>query len=153
MSRFRFRLQTVLDHRERVERDKMRLLADAQRELVAAQERVRDLRADYERTGEELRVRHAELQGMELYNYYAHMDYVLRGIREAEKVVSTCEIQVARAQVNLLAARRDKQILDKLKERRKTVFDNEQRAAEQKMFDDLNARRYGRGETGLGGTA
>jgi flagellar FliJ protein len=152
MPQFRFRLQTVLDHRERIERDKKRILAAAQRELFAAQERVAGLRADYERTGEELRVKHAELDAMGLYNYYAHMDFVLRAIREAEVVVSACELDVARAQINLLTARREKQILDKLKERRRTAFENEQRSAEQKMIDDLNARRYGRGENGLGGT-
>jgi flagellar FliJ protein len=153
MPRFRFRLQTVLDHRDRIERDKKRLLAVAQRALNEAEERLAAMRADYERTGEELRVKHAELDAMELYNYYAHMDFVLRAIRDVETQVAALALEVEHAKGVLLAARRDKQILEKLKERRRATFENEQAAAELKAIDDLNSRREGRGSSALGGTS
>jgi flagellar protein FliJ len=153
MPRFRFRLQSVLDHRERIERDKQRLLAIAQRDLVAAQTRLAELRDDYERTGEELRAKHRELDAMSLYNYYAHMDFVLRAIRDVEVRVAACEAEVERAKAVLLSARKDKKILETLKERRREVFEIQQRAEEQSMLDDLNARRYGRDRAGLGGTS
>ena len=147
MPRFRFRLQTVLDHREGIEREKRRLLAVAQRALDEAEQRLAEMRADYERTGEELRVKHSELDTMELYNYYAHMDYVLRGIREVELQVQALALDAERAKVALLYARRNKKILETLKERRRAAFDSEQAAIEQKMIDDLNARRHGQGGT------
>ncbi|HXP93520.1 MAG TPA: flagellar export protein FliJ [Candidatus Binatia bacterium] len=153
MPRFRFRLQTVLDHRDRIERDKKRLLALAQRALNEAEKRLAEMRADYERTGEELRVKHAELDAMELYNYYAHMDYVLRGIREVEVQVTALALEVEHAKVALLMARRDKKILETLKERRRETFENEQAATEQKLIDDLNSRRHGRESNALGGTS
>lgn len=152
MARFHFRLQTVLDHRDRIERDKQRLLAMAQQALAAAQARVAALRDDYERTGEELRVKHAELDAMELYNYYAHMDFVLRAIRDAEAKAAALSLDVERAKVALLMARRDKKILETLKQRRRDAFDLEEKATEQRALDDLNARRFGRETTGLGGT-
>jgi flagellar FliJ protein len=151
MPRFRFRLQSVLDHRDRIERDKQRLLALAQRELLEAEARLQAMREDYERTGEELRVKHAELDAMGLYNYYAHMDYVLRGIREVEVQVAALSLDVERAKSALLAARKDRKILETLKDHRRAAFENEQASNEQKMIDDLNSRRQGR-ESSMGGT-
>ena len=152
MPRFRFRLQSVLEHRERIESEKQRLLAIAQRDLAEAQTRLLELRTDYERTGEELRAKHAELDAMGLYNYYAHMDFVLRAIRSVEDRVAACELAVGRAKTALMSARKDKKILETLKERRKTAFDTQQRVDEQNMLDDLNARRFGR-KTESGGSA
>jgi flagellar protein FliJ len=153
MPRFRFRLQTVLDHRDRIERDKKRLLALAQRELLEAEGRLAAMREDYERTGEELRVKHSELDAMELYNYYAHMDFVLRGIRTAEVQVSSLALQVEYAKGALLAARKDKKVLETLKDRRRETFDSDQAATEQKLIDDMNSRRHGRDSNPLGGTS
>jgi len=90
---------------------------------------------------------------MELYNYYAHMDYVLRGIREVEVQVTALALEVEHAKVALLMARRDKKILETLKERRRETFENEQAATEQKLIDDLNSRRHGRESNALGGTS
>lgn len=151
MPHFRFRLQTVLDHRDRIERDKQRLLALTQRELFEAETRLQEKRDDYERTGEELRAKHAELDAAGLYNYYAHMDFVLRAIREIEVQVAVLALDVERAKGALLAARKDRKILETLKDRRRATFENEQAANEQKLLDDLNARRHGR-ESSLGGT-
>lgn len=153
MPRFRFRLQIVLEHRERIERDKQRVLAGKQRDLALAQGRLAELNADYARTGEELRLRHAELDTMELYNYYQYLDFVLRGIRSSEERVAACEAEVAHAQRVLAEARKQKKILETLKERRREAFDVEMRAAEQRDLDDLNARRYGREHSGLGGAS
>jgi flagellar FliJ protein len=153
MPRFRFRLQAVLDHRERIEGEKQRLLAIAQRDLAAAQTRLFEQRDDYQRTGEELRAKHGELDAMGLYNYYAHMDFVLRGIRNSEERVAACEVDVHRAKSVLLNARKDKKVLETLKDRRREAFDTKQRAEEQNMLDDLNARRYGHDQTGLGGNS
>jgi flagellar FliJ protein len=152
MARFRFRLQSVLDHRERVERKKQRLLASAQRKLLEAEESLQRLRDEYERTAEMLRVKHAELDAMGLYNHYAHMDYVMRGIRVAETKVAACAQEVEQAQAALMNARRRKKILETLRERRRKAFEVEQAAQEQRMIDDLNARRHGRDSTVLGGT-
>lgn len=151
MPQFRFRLQTVLDHRDRIEHEKQRLLAIAQRNQMAAQARLSTLRDEYSRTGLALRQKHADFDAMSLYNHYAHLDYVLRAIRDQEQRVAALAAETERAKLALLAARKDRKVLETLKERRRTAFETEQRLVEQKTFDDLNARRYGRGQNPLGG--
>jgi flagellar FliJ protein len=152
MPLFRFRLQIVLEHRERIERDKQSILAVKQRDLQVAQERLDGLNDDYVRTGEELRVKHAQLDTNELYNYYSYLDYVLRGIRSSEERVAACRAEVEFAQRVLAEARKQKKILEVLKERRREAFDAEMFAVEQRDLDDLNARRYGRAHSRFGGT-
>jgi flagellar FliJ protein len=152
MPRFRFRLQMVLEHRARIERDKQGILAAKQRDLQVAQDRLAGLNEDYVRTGEELRLKHAELDTNELYNYYSYLDYVLRGIRSSEERVAACEAEVEYAQRILAEARKQKKILELLKERRRETFDADMLAMEQRDLDDLNARRYGREHSGFGGT-
>jgi flagellar export protein FliJ len=79
------------------------------------------------------------------------MDFVLRAIREIEVQVAALMLQVEYAKGALLAARKDRKILETLKDHRRQTFEDEQASNEQKMIDDLNARRHGR-ESTLGGT-
>jgi flagellar export protein FliJ len=144
MTTFRFRLDPVLGHRERAEREAAgahaKMLAD---QLVA--ERMRDeLVNRRDQMRDELIARHARFDGDHLRATYAHLGYLDRAIRAAQERVDACVAETARAHRKLVETARDRKVLETLKARRRETFDLERAQAEQRELDDLNARLFER---------
>ena len=144
MTAFKFRLEPVLGHRERLEReragDHARALADR---LAAEQDR-----DDIIRRREAARTRlvrdHASLDADTLRATYVHLDYLDRAIVAAQQRVDACADETERARLRLVGAARDRKVLEALKERRREAFDLDVALADQRELDDLNARLYER---------
>ena len=152
MPRFVFKLEPVLTLRERVEREKHALLAAAERDMAAAQTRLRAVEEEYDRRRLEV-CGHHSFAADELRNAYAHMDFLARTADEWRTRVAACFAEVDRARRILLAATRDKKVIERLKERRHEAFQAEQSVIEQREVDDQNARRYCESIVIDGGTA
>jgi flagellar export protein FliJ len=141
---FRFRLDPVLGHRERLEReragDHARMLAiqlaaeQARDELIARRDGARD----------RLVREHARLDVIELRATYVHLDYLDRAIVGAHQRVAAAAIDTEQARQRLVGAARDRQVLATLKDRRREAFDLEASRVEQRELDDLNARAFER---------
>jgi flagellar biosynthesis chaperone FliJ len=131
MSRFRFRLQPVLDVRERVQDERQRDLALKKRDLVEAETALAALEADRDDQ------RAALVRGH-------------RAIEDQAVRVSACGDEVDRAKAKLVAANTDRKVLETLRTRRRDAFNAEVAQAEQREVDDQNARRYGRAQTERG---
>ncbi|HTW82551.1 MAG TPA: flagellar export protein FliJ [Candidatus Sulfotelmatobacter sp.] len=142
--RFRFRLDPVLQHRERVEReragDHARMLA-AQLAAEAARD---DLIGRRDGARDRLIREHATLDVVELRATYVHLDYLDRAIVGAQQKVATAKVDTEQARLKLVDAARDRQVLDTLKERRREAFALEENRVEQRELDDLNARLFER---------
>jgi flagellar export protein FliJ len=144
MTAFRFRLDPVLAHRERTERERAgeyaRMLAD---QLAA--ERARDeLAARRDALRQDLAEHHNQLDGNRLRATYTHLEYLDRAIRASDERVAACAAETARSQTRLIAAARDRKVLETLKERRREAFDHDAALAQQRELDDLNARLFER---------
>lgn len=144
MTKFRFRLDPVLGHRERAEREAAGVHAKMLADQLAA-ERMRDDLVD-RRDGMrgELIERHMRFDADHLRATYAHLDYLDRAIRAADERVAACVAETARAHTKLVEAARERKVLETLKERRREAFDLEVAQAEQRELDDLNARSFER---------
>ena len=144
MTRFRFQLDPVLGHRERVEQeragDHARVLAD---QLSA--ERVRD---EIMRKRDVLRLRlvreHATFEAETLRSTYTHLNYLDRALTAAEQRVDACMAETERARLRLIDAAKDRKVLETLKQRRHEAFQLDVALAEQRDLDDQNARLYER---------
>lgn len=144
MPRFVFRLDPVLEHRERIENERHVVFAAAMNRLADA-ERVRDdliVRRDSMR--ERLHSHHGEMDSDELRATYAHCDYLDRSIIEQEAVVKMARDVANAERARLLEATKGKKILETLKEHRREVHETEAAAREQAETDDINARRFDR---------
>jgi flagellar protein FliJ len=144
MMTFRFRLDPVLEHRERTERERAgehaRMLAD---QLAA--ERLRDdLTARRDELRRELSEHHNQFDADRLRATYGHLDYLDRAIRAADERVAACVAEAARTQARLIEAARERKVLETLKDRRREAFDLEAALAQQRELDDLNARLFER---------
>ncbi len=146
MARFRFGLQPVLEHRERLESQHRQRLAAAKRDLLEAHAR-RDALTEELRSGSEvLRTSHGRFSADELRGHYAYLHGLAKAIEEHEVRVTACASHVERAQAALVNASRDKAVLDTLKSRRRDAYDAEASLAEARELDDANARAFGRRE-------
>src|SRR5450755_3562844 len=146
MSRFRFRLQPVLDVRERVQDERQRELALKQRDLAEAQAVLADLQRDRETRRDALTRDHRSFGVEELRAAYAHLAYLDRSIDEQTVRVAACTDEVTHAQAKLVAANTDRKVLETLRTRRHDAFRADAALLEQREVDDQNARRYGRAQ-------
>lgn len=142
--RFRFRLDPVLGHRERVETEKAGEHARALRDKLAAEEQRDDLIGRRAATRDMLVRDHAKLDGDTLRATYVHLDYLDRAIVASQQRVDACAAETERARLRLVDAAKDRKVLETLKQRRREAFDLESSLADQRELDDLNARLHDR---------
>lgn len=144
MPKFVFRLDPVLDYRQRLEDEQQVALAAAISALRSA-EAVRD---DYMNRRAEMRsrllLRHAEMESVELRATYAHCDFLDRSIVAQQRVVAEAKAKADLERTKLVVKTKDKKVLSVLKDRRRELFDSEAAAADQRENDEINSRSYDR---------
>jgi flagellar FliJ protein len=138
---FTFNLQSLLEMRERIEDEKKRDfalgMAEHQRTLVrlkAAQdeldESLRKLRADIMRS---------DPRAME--DAHAEVTYLREQVRLAQVAVDNAARKLDELRVKLKEASKDKNVLEKLKERRREAYFEARRLREEEEIDDSNVIR------------
>ena len=144
MAKFAFRLDPVLDHRQRLEDEQQRAFAAALSVLTQA-EAVRD---DYIARRAEMRERlttqHNSMDSIDLRATYAHCDYLDRSIVAQQVVIDAARVEVEKERAKLVLKVQDKKVLEVLKERRRDTFESEANALEQAESDEINSRHYHR---------
>lgn len=149
--KFSFALQPVLEHRKRIEDQKQQALATRQRAWEDARRELDRLNDEFRSNSRELRERHIEFDVEELRLRYAHLQFLDRMIDAQIKVVAERQVALDRARKDLIAASKDRKVVDKLKERRKLAYTAEGLRVEQIELDDGNARMEGRLQRHAGG--
>jgi flagellar protein FliJ len=148
VKKFKFGLQPVLDHRKRLEDEKQLILAEKKRAHDQALSELDRLNGEFRKHAEMLRLRHAELKTGELQSLYAHLQFLDRCTVAQIRIVAERRVALDRARADLLAASKEKKIVEKLKERRREAFALEAQRVEQKELDDANARRWAHSHAG-----
>jgi len=144
VAKFAFRLDRVLDHRQRLE-DEQQIVLGAALSALRAAEAVRD---DYIARRGEMRERlllhHGEMESVELRATYAHCDYLDRSIVAQQRVIDAARLQADRERATLVVKTKDKKVLAVLRERRRETFESEVAAIEQRESDEINSRSFDR---------
>jgi flagellar FliJ protein len=146
MSAFKFALEPVLEHRERIEDEKQQVLAHRLRDLKAAEDELARLNGEFKRYSTALREDHAKLSSEELRWHYAHLEYLDRCMTMQHGVILQRRAAVERARTDLVAASKERKVIEKLKDRRLEEHQAQQAAQEQKDLDDTNNRRFVRND-------
>ncbi len=144
MTRFRFRLEPVLDHRERIERERAGEHARKLAEQLEAQRVLEDLIARRDATRSKLTREHTTIDATMLRAAYTHLEYLDRAIVATEQRVDACADETERARLDLVGAAKDRKVLETLKDRRREAFELDAALADQREMDDLNARLFER---------
>lgn len=143
-TRFRFTLTPVLELRERVERERAADHAMALAEQLTAERRRDELCERRDALRDDLVREHGGLDVTTLRATYAHLDYLDRGIIEADAEIVTRRAATEGARLALVAAAKDRKVLETLRDRRREAHDAEVALADQRDLDDLNARSFDR---------
>jgi flagellar FliJ protein len=144
MPKFAFRLDPVLDYRQRLEDEQQIVFAAA----ASAQRSAEAQRDDYivrrAAMRERLHLHHNQMDGIELRATYAHCDFLDRSIVAQQLVVDQARAKADQERAKLVVKTKDKKILAVLKERRREIFESEAAATEQRESDEINSRFYDR---------
>jgi flagellar FliJ protein len=128
---FTFNLQSLLEMRERIEDEKKRDfalgMAEHQRTLVR-------LKAAQDELDESLRKLRADIMRSEV-------TYLREQVRLAQVAVDNAARKLDELRVKLKEASKDKNVLEKLKERRREAYFEARRLREEEEIDDSNVIR------------
>jgi flagellar FliJ protein len=149
--KFSFALQPVLDHRQRIEDEKKQVVAARMRACDEAKAELDRLNAEFREESSLLRTQHKRFDAESLRAHYAHLHFLDRVINAQIRVLAERRAALERARQDLAAAQKDRKIVDKLKDRRRSAFAAEEMRIEQSELEDANARVYGRMQR-IGGT-
>lgn len=142
MKKFSFALKPVLEHRARIEEEKLQAFGERQRALAQAQDELARLNGEFKRYSDALRDGHRTLATEELRRHYAHLEYLDRRITMQHAVVSQRRIEAERARLQLVDASKERKVIEKLKEKKYEEHRTIEAAFEQKELDDANSRRH-----------
>ena len=145
MSRFRFRLEPVLQMRQRAEEQAQQALARAERQLQDAEgrfggatERLRDAYAS---------AAGAEHEGADVVRLTWHRNWIVARTRDVEACrlevqerLETRDLRLARAQ----EARKQRRVLERFKDRAQSAFDTEAAHRDMQAIDELATIRAAR---------
>lgn len=137
---FKFRLERILNHKEVLEKSAEQLLAQAIEEHRRCSEAFQGSCGKLEKLNSEIRVQDL--------SYVLHMDLFKEALREQikrqEKQVEMAGQEVAARQDNLILARRERLLLEKLKEKKLNEFHMDLNRKETILNDELASIRFNR---------
>lgn len=144
---FRFRLQQVLDLREKQERHLATQLAAALTAERAAKEALDCLRAEREAGGESPQNGNSHSVG-ELTNLAFIMQQLDGQITDANDIVSAANDSVSQVKEALTTAFKDRRVLDRLRERHEETYRVTAEQTDRRAMDDIALSRFVHNDNG-----
>lgn len=150
---YRFKLQALLNHRRHQEEVSQKELAEAQRELSAAQEYLRRLRNEKHDHVRVLQDRQKELHtATDILIYLKHIDQLSRKIEEQREQVNRASRNVRRKRTELITIVKKRKTLEKLKENERLAYQQKMMQTERKFNDEVATARHFRKSAMDGGS-
>jgi len=143
MKSFKFRLQTVLEQRERLEKAAQQSFADADIACRRAGELLVELNDVRQALLCELSgCRDKGFDAVETLLYQDYMQTISSSIKDQEAHVNDLVTTREAFKLHMLGATQGRKVIDKVKTRDKDVHKREREVAAQKTADDLTSTRY-----------
>lgn len=143
MSKFKFRLQDLLQIRTREEQERALRVMQARAEAEQARGRLDSLdavrRAAHLHIATEGAAGTAAGQAQQMALIMEQLD---AHIEDADSASRDAEDAIRERLSELTAAARDRLVLDKLRERRRSLWNTEQASADQKLMDEIAVTRF-----------
>lgn len=138
MAVYKFRLQKLLDYKTKVEEEKKNKLGSAVKRLEKEKRKMAELKKEFsdmqslfqEKTSQGMAVNELKI----LANY---IDYYKRGIKAQKVRIKMAEDYLSACREELIAATREKRMIEKLKETDYSKYLYEEQKKEEKLVDDL----------------
>lgn len=143
---FKFRMQSILDHKQDLEDKEKEKLAKVIQRLEQAKTYLANLEKKRELTQIELKEkqRAGELNINELRIYNAFLKKLAQDIINVMLMIEQIKAEERAQRMVLLKAAQDRQAFEKLREKHKAVFDAEEDEKERKLIDELATIKFAR---------
>jgi len=140
----KFKLQSVLDYRQLLENQ-------AQQQLAASTQRKKELEEELQRQQQELLRQDLELKQRQQDGLtIAEIDLFENGIQHCRRIIEQLQQElnrldrwIATEREELLAAARDRQVIEKLKDKQDAEYLKELNRKEREMLDEISLRSKG----------
>jgi flagellar FliJ protein len=144
VKRFRFRLQRVLDLREQHEKDRARSLGEAQSDEQRQRERLEEAASRLESAAASVRGKAAvePVPAGTLRNLGLAVEAAQENVNRAEDRHREAQANVEEERARFHEARKDRRVVERLRERREETWTEEATRADQKEIDQIAARRW-----------
>ena len=148
---FKFKLQPVLRYREWIEEEKLAVFAAKQRifENEKAKARaIREMQQQYRLAHREEALK--EDVSVTMLSFFQDYIFLLEGRKaRQDELVELARQALAEAQAELIEAKKQKEIMEKVKERAAKIFMDEEMRVEQLALDDFSTIKHVRTQRGL----
>lgn len=142
MAQFRFQLQGVLEHRERIEKDRQRELAVARSEMVRLDAELQSLNHEVQQSTTHVRDNHL-VGRLDLAYLAAHRRYMLgmqRKVVAVAQKMGAQQVVVDAARLALAEASKQKKIVEKLREKQHQRWTADLARREAGVLDELTTQ-------------
>lgn len=147
MKPFEFRLERILRLRSQVERERARVLGSARRSEDAERQRLEEASDQLDRCGEQIAAGASEVRAAGTMDVLAMTVSDAAGrVEEASASHTEAAARVRQEEDHYCDARKDLRVLEKLRERRRTLWNLESSREEQKDTDAQALRQRRTGE-------
>ncbi|MEN8809619.1 MAG: flagellar export protein FliJ [Desulfobacterales bacterium] len=142
---FNFRLETVLQHRRRIEEDCQRKLAAALADLAEEKRCLARVEATRDRYREELQQKlKNNMTASEMLLFQRYFDQLAFDIADQKTKVAAAAQLFEKSRTELVAALKKRKVLDKLKEKQIAVAAKKELKQEQDFMNEVAVTRYAR---------
>lgn len=140
---YQFKLQALLSHRRHQEEARQKELADAQRNLSAAQEHLRRLKKEKYDNVQKLHLRQKERHSRsKVLIYINYIEQLSRDLKAQRAQVMIASQNVRQKRDDLIAAVKKRKTLAKLEENERFAYQQKMMQAERKFNDEVAATRH-----------
>lgn len=137
MISYSFKMEKVLEYKNSVEKKKVEDYAKINILLSKEKEHLDSLESEYNSNAGKKAVSVNEMKMNLMYR-----EKLKNQLTSQKRKVDEIETKLEDARGNLIEARKDRKIIEKLKEKDKEKFDAELASREQKELDDLSVMKY-----------
>jgi len=140
----KFKLQSVLNYRTTLEEQAQQALAlsqQEQQELLAAIDSQQQELNDQDQVLKQLQEEGLTIAEIEIYESRIH--HCRRRRAQLQEQLARLEKKIIKQRAALLETARDRQVMDKLKERQETEFHRQQERKERIQLDEISLRKKG----------
>jgi flagellar FliJ protein len=140
---YQFKLQPLLDHHHRQEEVCQKELAEAQRELTDARQKLKCLKKDKSENIQKLQARQEGRHHIsDILIFINYIRQLSRDIKAQIQLVDNASENVTRKHHNLIAMMKKRKTLEKLKEKEWLEYQKKMLQAERKFNDEVAAIRH-----------
>ncbi len=144
MAKFRYRMQNILELKQKLEEQSKMNYANQRRELTKAEQKEQelyDIKAAYEE--EQLKTRMDKLDLREIRSSDVGIEMIEDRIRDQKEVVEQEKRKLEMRRRELTKVMQERKAQEKLRERAFEQFKKDESAAESKTIDELTSYTYG----------